>query len=106
MKEMSSFLTLEQKRDSMLESRIQTWDSLVDEAGISEEAKEKIKKKILDFREEIKNGKRGQGDAVYYAISTFNYILKDDKSDESDSLFEILRDEMWDFYKENNKIEN
>lgn len=98
---------------AMIEKYIPSWQSTIDGADVPEEVKEKFHTALdewfKDLPDNVSDGNPGDQSRslVVHLLSILEGVEKqkdisDEKKEDSNALFEILRDDIWTVYKEYN----
>lgn len=91
------------EKEKFVAERIVLWNSIVDEADIDAETKTALKKIFTNF-ENWEKKYNSLGDLIYYSLHQIAAATeKDSHKDAAKSLFEDLRDDIWEVFRLLNK---
>ena len=96
-----TFYSVEEKFKKQIDERFDLWISIVVDSALSEQAKEKIKRNLSDFKDGAFKNWPSLADAFRGILfSILSITERDDNKNEASILFEDLRDDIWSLYKE------
>ena len=97
-----SYLPPEQKFERDITTRFDLWTSIVDDSGVSDDLKREIKEALTNLKDKGLKSWKSLEDAFYGTVNKILTLTEAwrKKDDEATTVFETLRDDIWDFYKE------
>lgn len=91
------------EKEKFVTERIALWNSIVDEADIDQETKDDLKQIFINF-ENWEKKYNSLGDLIHYSLhQILSATEKDSHKDNAKNLFEDLRNDVWDVFRELNK---